>query len=133
VFGSVTTQLIKIENLEFQPNTRIAAVYYNGEKLNLFRIHVDITLGDLMHQLTQLNGLVHHRDQRRVTVVEYRRLSVCSDGTVLFTNMKLQTNGDVRTMFSIYSQFMTKGSIELDAKLVRSVKSICSTQRGGRS
>ncbi|KAK2415168.1 hypothetical protein QL285_037674 [Trifolium repens] len=52
-----------------------------GEK-NLFRIHVNVTLGDLKHKLTQLNGCVHHRDQRRVTDVEYRRLSVCSDGTV---------------------------------------------------
>jgi hypothetical protein len=79
----------------------IAAVYYNGGKENLFRIHVDVTLGDLKHHLTQLNGRAHHRDQRTVTEVEYRRPSVFSDGTVLFTNMKLQTDGDVRTMFSI--------------------------------
>jgi hypothetical protein len=55
------------ENLEFQPNTQIVAIYYNGGKKNLFRIHVNITLGDLKHKLTQLNGRVHHRDQRRVT------------------------------------------------------------------
>jgi hypothetical protein len=29
-------------------------------------------------------------------------------------------------MFSIFSQYMTKGPIELDAKLVRSVQTICS-------
>jgi hypothetical protein len=58
--------------------------------------------------------------------VEYRRPSVCSDGTVLFAGMKLQTDGDVRTMFSIFSQFMTKGPIELEARFVRSVESICS-------
>ncbi|MCI94974.1 hypothetical protein A2U01_0116272, partial [Trifolium medium] len=44
----------------------------------------------------------------------------CLDGTVLFTNMKLHNDDDVRTMFSIFSQYMTKGPIELDAKLVRS-------------
>ncbi|MCH88959.1 hypothetical protein A2U01_0009852, partial [Trifolium medium] len=49
-----------------------------------------------------------------------------SDGTVLFTNMKLQNDNDVRTMFSIFSQYMTKGPIELDATLVRSVEAICS-------
>jgi hypothetical protein len=31
----------------------------------------------------------------------------------------------VRTMFSIFSQYMTKRQIELDAKLVWSVESIC--------
>jgi hypothetical protein len=34
--------------------------------------------------------------------------------------------GDVRIMFSIFSQYMTKGPIELDAKLVRSFQAICS-------
>jgi hypothetical protein len=78
-----------MKNLEFQPNTHIDAVYYNGENVNLFRIHVDVTLGDLMHQLSLLNSRINHRDQRRVTEVEYRRPSVCSDGTILFTSMKL--------------------------------------------
>jgi surfactin synthase thioesterase subunit len=77
VFGSLATQIIKIENLEFQPNTHIVAVYYNGGNANLFRVHVDVTLGDLKHQLTQLNGRVTHHDQRRVTDVEYRGPSVC--------------------------------------------------------
>ncbi|KAK2381140.1 hypothetical protein QL285_068772 [Trifolium repens] len=94
--------------------------------VNLFRLHVDVSLGDLKHQLIQLNGCVNHRDQRRVTDIEYRRPSVCSDGTVLFTSMKLQTDGDVRTMFSIFSQFMTKGPIEQDTRLVRSVEDKCS-------
>jgi hypothetical protein len=57
-------------------------MYYNGGKTNLFRIYANATLGDLKHKLTQLNGRVHHRDQRRVTDVEYRRPSVCSNGTV---------------------------------------------------
>jgi hypothetical protein len=53
----------KMENLEFQPNTHLAAVYYNGREANLFRIHIDITLGDLKHQLTQLNSRCHYRDK----------------------------------------------------------------------
>ncbi|MCI49955.1 photosystem I P700 chlorophyll a apoprotein, partial [Trifolium medium] len=40
--------------------------------------------------------------------------------------MQLRNNDDVRTMFSICSRYMTKGPIELDAKLVRSVEDICS-------
>ncbi|MCI23305.1 hypothetical protein A2U01_0044484, partial [Trifolium medium] len=78
---------------------------------------------DLKHQL---NSLLHFRNQRRVTDIEYRRLFVCSNGTVMYTNMKLQNDGDVKTMFSIFSRYMTKGSIELNAKLVRSVEAIMS-------
>jgi hypothetical protein len=40
--------------------------------------------------------------------------------------MRLTNDGDVRTMFSIFSQYMTKGPIELDAKLVRFIQDICS-------
>ncbi|MCI62780.1 hypothetical protein A2U01_0084037, partial [Trifolium medium] len=64
--------------LEYQPNTTLAAVYYNHEKPNLLRIHDDVTLSDLKHQL---NNFLHFRDQRRVTEIEYRRPSVCADGT----------------------------------------------------
>ncbi|MCI68385.1 hypothetical protein A2U01_0089646, partial [Trifolium medium] len=52
----------------------------------------------------QLNNLLHFRDQRRVTEIEYHRPSVCSNGTVRYTGMKLQNDGDVRTMFSIFSR-----------------------------
>ncbi|MCI66597.1 matrix metalloproteinase, partial [Trifolium medium] len=41
--------------------------------------------------------------------------------------------GDVRTMFSIFSRYMTKGPIELNAKLVRSVESIISNMIGLRT
>jgi hypothetical protein len=44
----------------------------------------------------------------------------------LVHELKLKNDGDVRTMFYIFSQYMTKGLIELDAKLVRSVEAICS-------
>jgi hypothetical protein len=37
--------------------------------------------------------------------------------------MRLTNDGDVRTMFT---QYMTKGPIELEAKFVRSVEDICS-------
>ncbi|PNX91417.1 hypothetical protein L195_g047548 [Trifolium pratense] len=74
--------------LDFQPNTSLAAVYYNHETPNLVRIHDDVTLSDLKRQL---NSLLHFRDQRRVTEIVYRRLSVCADETVLFTKMDLRT------------------------------------------
>ncbi|MCI22980.1 photosystem I P700 chlorophyll a apoprotein, partial [Trifolium medium] len=48
------------------------------------------------------------------------------NGRVRFINMKLQNDDDVRTMFSIFSQYNMKGPIELDATLVRYVQDICS-------
>jgi hypothetical protein len=60
-----------MKNLEFQLNTHLAAAYYNEGEPNLFRIHVDITLGDLKHQLIQFNSRCLSLDQRRVTDIEY--------------------------------------------------------------
>jgi hypothetical protein len=108
-------------------------VFCNNGKSNLFRIHVDVTLVDLKHQLSQLNGHLNSHDVSRVTGVEYLRSSVCSDGNVLFTNMKLQNDGDVRTMFSIFSQYSTKGLIELYTTLMRSFQDICSSLNRSRT
>jgi len=38
--------------------------------------------------------------------------------------MKLKNDDDVRTMFSVFGQHDTRGSIELDASLVRSAEQI---------
>ncbi|PNX72985.1 hypothetical protein L195_g028883 [Trifolium pratense] len=40
--------------------------------------------------------------------------------------MELRTNDDMRTMFSIFTRYMTKGPIEQDAMLVTSVEAILS-------
>ncbi|PNX88791.1 hypothetical protein L195_g044905 [Trifolium pratense] len=93
--------------LDFQPNTSLAAVYFNNGTPNLVRIRNDVTLSDLKRQL---NSLLHFREQRWVTEIVYRHPSVCTDGT----------------MFSIFTRYMTKGPIELDATLVRSVEVILS-------
>jgi hypothetical protein len=58
--------------LEFQWNTNLVAVYYNSGNSNVFKIHIDVTLVDLKHRLSQLNGRLHFRNDRRVTDVEYR-------------------------------------------------------------
>lgn len=46
-------------------------------------------------------------------------LSIDDDGCILFTNMKLQNEDDMRTMLSIFGQDSTKG--QLDATFVISV------------
>jgi hypothetical protein len=99
----------------------LAAVYYNNGTPNLVRIRDDVTLSDLKRRLSSLHQF---GEQRSVTEIVYRRPSICADGTVLFTKKELRTDDDVRTMFSIFTRYMTKGPIELDATLVRSVEAI---------
>jgi hypothetical protein len=84
-----------MEILEFQQNTHLVAVYYNKGKSNLFRIHINVTLIGLKYLLSQLNVRLHFHDDKRVTNVEYHYPPVSSYRTVLFTNMKLQNDGDV--------------------------------------
>ncbi|MCI37307.1 hypothetical protein A2U01_0058531, partial [Trifolium medium] len=73
----------------------------------------------------RLNHSVNNwSDTRRVTSLEYRKSSMASEGRVTFNNMKLQNDDDIRTMFSIFSQYNTKKPIELDATLTRSVEAI---------
>ncbi|XP_045796116.1 uncharacterized protein LOC123890528 [Trifolium pratense] len=116
-----------MESVEYQPNTRLAAVYFNGGNTNLFRIHEQVSLSDLKQQLTQINRRLNFRDPRTVTDVEYRRPSrISNNGTMLFTHVKLHNNDDVRTMFSVFSEYRSYVPIELDAELVRSVENILS-------
>jgi hypothetical protein len=106
-------------------NTKLAAVYYNGGKSPyLFRICTDVTLYGLKDRLDQTNCQLNHRDTTRVNGVEYRRLSTDSTETLRFSRMKLMNNDDMRTMFLIFGQYNTKGSIELVASLVRYVEEI---------
>ena len=62
-----------MELLGFDPNTKLAAVYYNGgTPPHLFRIRIDVTLSGLKDELDQVNRQYNHRDTRRVVGVEYR-------------------------------------------------------------
>jgi len=106
----------------FDPNTKLASVYYNGGKPpHLFRIHNDVTLSGLKDQLDQINSQLNHRDTRRVVGVEY--WCPLSDSAESL-RLKLTNDDDVRTMFAIFGQHSTRGPIELDASLVRSTKQI---------
>jgi len=84
----------------------------------------DVTLSGLKSQLKKINLELNYKDTKRVDGVEYRRLSTNSVGVVRFTQMMLMNDADVRTMFSIFGQFSTRGLIELDASLARFVEHI---------
>jgi hypothetical protein len=73
------------------------------------------------------NGLLNCHDARRVIDVEYIRLLVGSDRRVRFTDMQLQNDDDLRTMFSIFSHYYSEETTELDVTLVRYIKYIYSS------
>ncbi|PNX58696.1 hypothetical protein L195_g051042, partial [Trifolium pratense] len=103
----------------------LAAVYYNHGKPILFRINDDETFVGLKQQLNQLNRTVNNRnDNRTVSSLKYRKSSIGSDGRITFTDMMLENNDEIQTMFSIFEQYSTRGPIELDATLTRSVEAI---------
>jgi len=109
----------------FNPNTKLAAVFYNGgTPPHLFRICNDVTLSGLKDELDQINRQLSHRDTRRVVGVEYRCPLSYSDGSLRFSQMKLTNDDDVRTMFSVFGQYSTRGPIELAASLVRYAEQI---------
>ena len=109
----------------FDPNTKLAAVYYNGKTPpHLFRIHNDVTLSKLKDELDQINRQLNHRDTRKVVSIKYRCPFSDSVSSLQFNRMKLTNDDDVRTMFSIFAQNSTRGPIELDASLVRSTEQI---------
>ena len=97
----------------FDPNTKLAAVYYNGGKPpHLFMIRNDVTLSGLKDQLDQINCQLNHRDTRRVVGVEYWCPMFDSAGSLRFNRMKLKNDDDVRTMFSVFGQHSTRGPIK---------------------
>ena len=113
----------------FNPNTKLAAIYYNGgTPPHLFRIRNDVTLSGLKDELDQINRQLNHRDTRRVVGVEYRCPLSDSAGSLRFSRMKLTNDDDVRTMFSVFGHHSTRGPIELDASLVRSAEQILKSQ-----
>lgn len=109
----------------FDPNTKLAAGYYNGgTPPHLFRIRDDVTLSGLKDEPDQINRQLNHRDTRRVVCVEYRCPLSDLAGSLLFSQMKLTNDGDLRTMFAVFGQHTTRGPIELDASLVKSAEQI---------
>jgi len=106
------------------PNTMLAAVYFNGGKPNLFRVMVDVTLVDLKDQLDQINWQLNHIDTRRVDNVGYRRPSVDSARRLQFNHMMLTNDDDMRNMFSIFGQHNMFSTIKLDVSLLRFSKDI---------
>jgi len=72
LFQQTTPEKYIMEFAGFDPNTKLAAVYYTGGKQpHLFRIRNDVTLSGLKDELDQINRQLNHKDMRRVVGVEY--------------------------------------------------------------
>ena len=109
----------------FDLNIKLAAVYYNeGKPPHLFRIRNDVTLSGLKDELDQIIRQLNHKDTRRVVGVKYRCPLSDSAESLRFRRMKLTNDDDVRTMFSVFGQHNIRGTIELDASLVRFAEQI---------
>ncbi|XP_045830908.1 uncharacterized protein LOC123922206 [Trifolium pratense] len=103
----------------------LAAVYFNHEKPILFRINDGETFDGLKQQLNELNRTTNNQnDNRTVSSLKYCKPSIGPDGRISFTDMMLENNDDIETMFSIFEQYSNRGPIELDATLTRSVEAI---------
>jgi len=66
-------------------NTKPASVYYNSGKINLFRVHVDVTLSGLNDQLDQIKWCLNHIDTKWLEKVKYCCSSIDIDKRVWFT------------------------------------------------
>jgi uncharacterized protein with ACT and thioredoxin-like domain len=88
----------------------------------LLRINDDETFDGLKQQLNQIVN--NRNDNRTVSRLTYRKPSIGFDGSVTFTTMNVENNEDIDVMLSTFKQFSTKGPIELDATLTRSVEAI---------
>lgn len=73
-------------------------------------------------RINRINQLFTHMKLGRKSAVQ--RPSINSVGRVQFSHMKLKNDDDVRTMFSIFGPYNTKGMIELYTLLVRSFEYI---------
>lgn len=56
--------------------------------------------------------------------LEYGSPSIDNEGKIHLTKFELKTGEYLRVMWSIFHYYETKGSIELDSKIVRSTKDI---------
>jgi len=112
-----------MENSVFNSNIRLATFYYNGGNNPSVQdshwchpLWIEGSAGSNQPS-TELQR--HTKGGQCWVLTSIDQLS----RSVRFIQMKLM-NDDVRTMFAIFGEYSTRGSIELDASLVRSVEQI---------
>ncbi|XP_058725458.1 uncharacterized protein LOC131596731 [Vicia villosa] len=71
-----------------------------------------------------LNNLLPDSDNRRVTKIEFREDWIDTNGRVKYNLIELKNDENVKTMWKSFRRRITKGPIELDAQIQRSVDDI---------
>ncbi|XP_058755606.1 uncharacterized protein LOC131628809 [Vicia villosa] len=98
-------------------------VYINGNNP-----HVEFKLPEgatsLANLTYKLNELLSDIDNIRVRKIEFREDCIDSNGRVKCNLIELKTDEDVKTMWKSFRRRITKGSIELDAHIIRFVDDI---------
>ena len=100
-----------------------AEVYYNDNNPP-----VDFKLPDGSESFAtmkeMLNNLLQDFDNRRVTKVEFREDWIDTNGRVKYNLIELKNDEDVKAMWKSFRRRITKGPIELDAQIQRSIDDI---------
>jgi len=101
-FISCKSHQIIIDNSVIDLNTKLAVIYYNVGKTPSAQCLKWCHIYGLKDQHDQIDCKLECRDTRRMYNVKYQFPSIDSAGRVLFSQMKLRNDDDVRTMFSIF-------------------------------
>ena len=100
-----------------------AEVYYNGRKPV-----VEFKLPDGSESFATLKetlkGLLPNSENKRVTKIEFREDCIGTDGWMKYNLIELKNDEDVKAMWKSFLRRITKGLIELDAEIRRSVDDI---------
>lgn len=98
-------------------------MYFNGASSPVeFRLSDGTT--SLAGLASKLNELLADTKNRKVRKFEYREDWIDTDGRVKYNLVELKTNEDVKDMCRSFCCMITKGPIELDAKISRFVNDI---------
>ena len=73
---------------------------------------------------SKLNELLSDGENRKVRNIEFRENWIDTNGRVKYNLIELKTDEDVKEMWRSFRRRITKGPIELDAKLSRFVDDI---------
>lgn len=98
-------------------------MYFNGASPPVeFRLPNDIT--SLASLTSKLNELLPNTETMKVRKIEFHKDWIDTDVRVKYNLIEFKTDEDVKKMWRSFWRMITKWSIELDVRLLRSVDNI---------
>lgn len=121
MIGFVRTLLI-YKKTSMNPYPHLAFVYFNDANPPFqFRVYEDILLFDLK---SKLNTLLRYPENWRVVKLQYCLPLIDNEMEIQFTMFELKSDDDLKVIWSTFYHYSTKGLMNLDATIQRSVKYI---------